>query len=291
MLPIMKFYVLALAITCACNKSADHAPAPPPDVVVLEAGAAPQRVLRYQLAKGAHASFELATDTDLTAGDLGGPLPTVAYTIDLACDDVLPDGRMKIHATVSDVTARDVAGSQIPAAGLLAQLAALKGATVSSTLSPDGHVTDANVQLTGKQLTENQKAQLDGLGASLQQVAVPLPPTAVGAGAKWRTSKSLALAGLQLTAVTTVSLAGVQGNVLTYDVSTEVHGADQTTAQNGVSVEVKNLTGTGTGHGTIDLASLATTGQTSSQLSSEMTTEGDTTRMKLATKLTTTAKP
>lgn len=287
----MKSCVLALvAITCACNRSSDQAPARSPDVVVVAPGAGPQRVLRYQLAKGAHASFELATDSSLTAGDLGGALPTIAYTIDLACDGVLPDGRMKLHATVADVTARDVKDSQIPAAGLQSQLAALKGATVTSLLSPDGHVSDSKVELPGKQLTENQKGQLDALGNSLEQVAVPLPPTPVGAGASWRTSKALTIAGLKLTAVTTVSLAGVQGNVLTFDVATEVHGADQTTMQNGVSVEVKNLTGTGTGHGTIDLSSLATTGTLHSELSSEMTTEGDTTRMKLATTLTTTAK-
>jgi hypothetical protein len=59
----------------------------------------------------------------------------------------------------------------------------------------------------------------------------------------------------------------------------EVHGADQTATQDGISVEVQHITGTSNGKGTLDLAHLAFDLTSSAELHMEMTTGSDRTPM------------
>jgi hypothetical protein len=203
----------------------------------------------------------------------------LTFTLALVVDDVLPDGKMKLTSTVIDLTT-PAPPDQPGAPRTLSESAALKGLAIHSTLSPDGTLADVQAVPTDKPMSETAKAEIDQLLQSLPKVAMPLPPTPVGIGAKWRSSRPLGPASpLALTSVTTIDLSGLSGSTLTYELGSTVHGADQTVKQDGVDVDVKGITGTATGHGTVDLERLAITGTLSSELKMEMTTGSDRTAM------------
>src|SRR5690349_3472647 len=132
--------VAALAVAAGCKRHDEDAgkAVEPPDLQVVSQGNAPRRALSYKLAKGTKRALELTIDLDLEAGDMGGPLPTVAMSLLVAVEDVLPDGTMKVHTTIVDATAKDRYESQVPASALSGPLEQMKGIALASTLSAKG---------------------------------------------------------------------------------------------------------------------------------------------------------
>jgi len=281
----MRYLVLA-AVLVGC-KSHEPPPAPPPtDVVVVAPGTPPQRALRYAVAKGTKTTIELSVDWKVTAGEITSALPTIVTTLDIACDDVAADGTMKLHAKVLDASAHERADSQVAPASIASLLEPLKGTTLTLTLAPDGRVAPPTVDQGTKPLSPAVTEQLQALAASFQQLAMSLPTAPVGVGAKWRTSRKIQQNGLALTTVTTVDITGLDATTAAFTLGSEVHGADQTVTQNGVAVDVKDVTGTAQGKGTIDLAKGVTTGELHFDLRSQMTSSGQTTPMRVHSDVT-----
>jgi hypothetical protein len=289
--------LIASVMLLAC-KSHDAPPLPSrTDLIVVSPGVLPQRVLRYHLAKGTKSRFELELEGQLVAGDITSASLPLTFTLAITVDDVLPDGRMKLTTTVQDMTTH-AAPDQPGAPRALADAAALKGLVLTSTLSPDGTIADvkavqapvppdapdAGAKGSAHQaLGDADKAMIDQLVQALPKLAMPLPPTPVGIGAKWRSARSLApVSPLALTSVTTIDLDGIDGATLTYELTSTVHGDDQTVKQDGVDVAVKGITGTATGHGTFDLEKLAPLGRLSAELHMDMTTGSDRTEMMMS---------
>jgi hypothetical protein len=187
---------------------------------------------------------------------------------------------------VADASVRDPGDSQA-AAAVAGPLEQIKGLAISTTLAPDGKITDAKLDAGGKQLTAAGQQQYDALAGNLEDLALRLPTEPVGAGAKWRSSRQVHRGGLATTATATVEVTKLEGTRLGYAVAIESTGPDQTVTQAGASVDVKHIHGAGQGTGTIDLATLATTGELALELASEMATQGDATPMKLTVKMTT----
>jgi len=281
----MRYLVLA-AVLVGC-KSHEPPPAPPPtDVVVVAPGTPPQRALRYAVAKGTKTTIELSVDWKVTAGEITSALPTIVTTLELGCDDVAADGTMKLHAKVLDATAHERADSQVAPAAIASQLEPLKGTTMTLALSPDGRVAPPAIEPGAKPLPPGVDEQLKALGSSFQQLAMSLPTEPVGNGAKWRTSRKLTQNGLALTTVTTVDITSLDATTVGFSIASEVHGADQTVTQNGMSVDMKDVTGTAQGKGTIDLAKGVTTGELHFDLRSQMSAAGSATPMRVQSDIT-----
>jgi hypothetical protein len=122
----------------------------------------------------------------------------------------------------------------------------------------------------------------------MPKLAMPLPRTPVGIGAKWRSSRALGPASpVTLQAVTTIDVTGISGSVVTYEVGSTVHGVDQVVKQESVDVDVRNITGTATGRGTFDLQKPTLTGSLSAELHMDMTTGSDRTPMAMTLELRT----
>ena len=269
----------AVVLVVAC-KSQEPPPAPPPsDLVVVSPGVPPQRVLRYQIPKGMKAVQELEIESQLTAGEIKSAPPPLEFTLAIECVDVTADGHMKMTTTIDELKS-----TESPAAGL--EAAAIKGLAISWTLAPDGEISDAKSD-TAK-LSPTAKAEVDQLVGSLSKIAMPLPPTPVGIGAKWRTSRALGPATqLALQSVTTIDVTGIAGSVVTYELGSTVHGADQTTKIDTTEIDVKAVTGSASGRGTFDLQKLATVGSLKAELHMDMTTGSDKTPMAMTLDLRT----
>ena len=277
--------VLLAALGC---KSQEATPPPrPSDLIVVSPGVLPQRLLRYQLAKGTKSTLELEVEGKLVAGDITSAAPPLVFTLETVVDDVTADGNMKLTTTIQELTTH-VALDQPGGPASAAEAAALKGVKITSTLAPDGTVMDVKVASDAAALSATARAQLEPLLQSLPKLAMPLPATPVGIGAKWRSSHALGpVSPVVLQSVTTIDLTGLSGSLVTYEVGSMVHGADQQVKQDGVEVDVKSITGTAKGRGTFDLQKLSIAGTLQAELHMDMTTGSDRTPMTMTLDLRT----
>jgi hypothetical protein len=278
--------ILLAALGC---KSQEPPPPPPPgDLVVVSPGVLPQRLLRYQLAKGTKSTVELEVEGKLTAGDMTPSVaPPLVFSLETVVDDVTADGHMKLTTTILELTTH-AAADQPGTPAATSEAAALKGFKIASTLTPDGTITDVKIASDDKALSDAAKAQLEPLVQAIPKLAMQLPPTPVGIGAKWRSSRALGpVSPLVLQSVTTIDLTGLSGSLVTYELGSTVHGADQKTKQDDVEVDVKSITGTAKGRGTFDLQKLAITGTLTAELHMDMTTGSDRTPMAMTLELRT----
>lgn len=253
---------------------------------MVSPGVLPQRQLRYHLAKGTTSKLELEVEGTLTAGDIPpSAAPPLVFALEIVVDDVTADGHMKLTTTIHELTTH-AAADQPGAPAATTEAAALKGLKIASTLAPDGAITDVSIASDAKALSVAAKAQVDALVQAMPKLAMPLPATPVGIGAKWRSSRALGPASpLALQSVTTIDLTGLSGSLVTYAVSSTVHGADQKVTQDGLEVDVKSITGTASGRGTFDLQKLAIAGTLEAELHMEMTTGSDHTPMTMTLEL------
>jgi uncharacterized protein DUF6263 len=282
--------LLIAAVVFGCKKGDDDGAAVrAPDVHVVSAGQEPRQLLRYQAAKGTKRDLELALDIAATAGDMGGPMPTIVLTLSLVIEDVTPQG-MKLRSTVVDAAARDRDDTRVDTKALAGPLDLMKGVVLTTTMAPSGKLTGTTIELGQKQLSGRAKSQLAALTTSFDQLMMTLPGEPVGASAVWRNSRPLEQNGMKLTAVNSVELIGITGDTISYEIDTEVHGDDQVVKQGDMQLDIKDITGTGTGKGTIDLRTLAVTSELDSEFRSSMQAGGEGSampmRMTISTKVT-----
>jgi hypothetical protein len=282
--------LLVLALLAIGCKTHDEPPPPTTDLILVAPGLPPLKPLRYAAVKGTKTTLELAIESRLEAGEIKSASPGLVFTLEVAIDDVTADGSMKTTTTIQDLTTR--ATRDQPGGGhVLDEAETIKGLAITATLSPDGRLTDVKPNLADKKLSEAAAAQITQLAVALPQLAMPLPTAPVGIGAKWRSSRALAPAStLALTAVTTIDITAITGPVVTFVMTSTVHGADQTVTQDSVSVDVKAITGTASGTGTIDLSKLALAGKLGAELHMTMTAGGETSPMMMGLELTTSTR-
>lgn len=288
--------VLGLAlVTGACGPD-KAAPAPPPaeraptpavdGLTVLEPGAAPLHLLRYTLAPGARTTVELALDLDIDAGGLGGTLPTVIVQSEIAVLEVRPDASALIRTTILDVRAQDRAGTLMPARSMTEHMQLLRGIALVGELRPDGGLGELALGPTATPLPPALAQQLDSVRRGLAQLAMPLPTTPVGIGARWTYGRTIRPAAstdlaVDMHARTTITLTDLALPRVTFTSTTEVTGADQRVTQAGLTVAVSKIAGTGHGAGTLDLGQLTLTGELAQSLTSVMEAGGETTPMRM----------
>jgi hypothetical protein len=122
-------------------------------------------------------------------------------------------------------------------------------------------------------------------------MAMPLPDEPIGVGAVWRNSKPLEQNGMKMTVVNSVEVTALTSEKLSYSLDTQVHGDDQTLTQGELSVEIKDVTGTGTGQGTINLQTLAVSSELATELRSAMQAIGEGSATPMSMKVVTRVTP
>ena len=260
----------------------------PNGMEMVSLGALPRQAVHYSLTDHEKSIVELALEMNLTAGTMGGAVPTVAVMFQVAVEGVMPTGHANVRMTVLDAVSRDRPDSQAPAASTAAQLDALKGISIIATIAPDGKLSNTRVDPSAKQVSDTNAAQVSSLIASFQQVTMPLPDVPLGIGATWKSSRAIDQAGMKMTAVNTVTLTKLEGSRLTFSSTAELHGDDQTVTISGVAIRIEHVAGTGEGHGTISLDRLTMTGEINAMFKAEMSAQDERTPMQVTTKLTVT---
>jgi hypothetical protein len=214
-------------------------------------------------------------------------MPIVVFDMTETVDAILPSGQRMFHARIDDVHVRESADSDVPAVALEPPLAPLRGLSLAGLLSTSGRVAGTHLERASSAppLAPETSEQVTSLVASFESTVMPLPDVPVGAGAVWRSSKHIDQNGIRMTVVNTVTLTAAQATHVEYALDTDVHGADQSVHQGEIEVAIKDIVGTGSGKGTIDLATLSVASELAQSLHSEMTATGDTqaTRLDMTT--------
>ncbi len=268
-----------------------HKAEPPPkpvaetNVELVQRGAAPQRTLRYHIAKGVSTTIAVGIDAEV----MGRKSPSITTTMVFAGDDVHPDGNMVVRSTVQSTHAVGADGSEVPAE----MTNMFDGISIVATISPVGTLTDAKVDLAGKALPPALDSQVQALTKSFEQVAMILPNGPVGVGAVWKTRKTIEQNKMTMTAVTTLTLTAIDGDKITFTRSSEITGPDQTVGEAPQSVLLKNLAGTGTAKGSIDLAKFAVSSEANDEYhadAADPATPTKTEKLAVSMKMTLTTK-
>jgi hypothetical protein len=270
--------VIGIALlVAACGKSEKPPPPPPPPAEGLELvdpGLPPLAVLHYQLAKGTRTAIEMSLDAELTASWGNRRMPTLVIDTDVIAEDVLPDGSFRVRTAVTSVTATEQMSEPMQI---------LVGTSLIGTLTPSGVLGNVVSDLGGKVVPPSLDQQLATLRTSFEQLAMPLPAQPIGLGALWRFNKAIDQGGMKMTSATTIKVTAITGTTMTFALSSEVTGPDQSVTQAGTTIKIKNIAGKARGTGTLDLATMTIVGELTAELHSDMTDTTSTERVGMTT--------
>jgi hypothetical protein len=278
---LARLLVIAIVAVGCGSEPPKPPPAPPSAVSVLEPGTEPRRTLRYRIEREMRAQITAELDVTIDAGGQGGVLPTMVLGLETRAEAALPDDRTRMRITIVDVSARERAGSLITAAALDAESHHLRGIAFVGVLAPDGTLADLTVDLGGRTLPPKLGNQVDTLAKSFQQVAMSLPPTPVGIGARWQYKKQIDQGGMKMTATTDVKLVALDEKRVSYVMTTTLAGDDQAVTQAGTTIKLTKIAGDGTSTGIIDLTRMTMTGEQTLAFHAEMAGADQNARMGL----------
>lgn len=268
--------VAVAAGSSAGTGSAAAGPAARPSgVEVLDAGAAPRQRLQHRLTAGTHTVLVVEVDLDRTGPTGDGPLPTLVTTLDVRVESVTGD-RAKLKTTVTKVGASSRDGAAVPTEAIAAQAALLEGAVVTSTVLPDGSISELSVKLPARDVPPDLAAAATRQLSVMEKMALRLPAAPIGVGGAWRYTVDDAPTGIPVHAQTTVTVTALTATHLTYELTTTLRGDDHRMQAAGMDLMVTKLAGSGKGKGTVDLTSWAQTSELVQSLAFDMAASGET---------------
>lgn len=279
--------VIALLAAVSCEKAADpvvELPSTPRNdgVQLVSLGDEGKRVLQYRLRKGTRAAMEMAMVMDLDAGRVM-KMPTIVMTMEIAVDDVLANGSARVTTRITNTAITDRPGATLDAKTLAPMTQMMNGLGYTFTLSPEGLLSDGKV--TGA-ATGDMQAQLAQMTRAIEQVAMRLPVVPVGVGAEWSAKRTVTQNGIEMTTVTTTKLIAIDGDQITFSSQTTLSAPNQKLTQQGMSMDVKDVGGGGTGKGVIDLSTMAMRGELTSEFRGRIEGGGQATPMNITMALT-----
>lgn len=169
------------------------------------------------------------------------------------------NGSYQIALLVSSATARDVAGSKLPATKLQPALASLVGMTIGGTVAANGTSSELALHVEHPDGMTGSALQLVGL-AWPEWIALPSEP--VGVGATWvATTKAHMAEKLEISRVATYELTAHTGSTWTLKRTLAVSGPDQDLD----GAKASKIAGTGSGTLTLTDGGIYATGSSASE--------------------------
>ncbi len=193
-------------------------------VKLVDAGKGKKAKLAFAPKANAKQHVEIAMDFRARQDTEDDISPTMILTGDATVKGGTM-GSYDISLAVASATAKDVAGSKLPAAKLQPALGSLVGMTIGGVVGPDGTTKELALHIDKPDAMTGSALQLLGL-AWPGWVALPADP--IGVGAKWEaTTKTHLAEKLAVTRVTSYELTAHTGNAWTVKETVKVTGVDQ----------------------------------------------------------------
>ncbi len=247
----------------------------PSIVTVLSTGAAPRKALRYVVPAATKARMDMTTTMSSTTNVGGMTIPTgmpgMKMTADVAVSGVAPNGDISYDLAFTGMTLDSApdANPLIAQAlqGLVAGITSIKG---SATISSRGVVKSTKLDVADPALQQT----LSQMASSVENLSMPFPEEAVGAGARWEVRQAVATGGQTVFQKTEYEVVSIEGSAVSLKVKTEQTAPPQSVsnaALGGAEMYLEKLSGTGTGTGVVHLDSLVPTSEMTSNTSMAMT--------------------
>ena len=249
----------SLAVTPASLLSAQGtapAPASPSsDVTLLDAGAAPRRVLRYTFTKGATETISMRQQMGMAMEMNGMAMPAQsipATLMDTKVDvvDVAANGAADVRVEIVKVDLDTTGANPMMLAQMRPALAPLNGVSMTYRIAPNGSV--GNLVFSANAPPEVQAAQALG---STEQLSVALPTEAVGVGARWKASRAVQQNGITIQQEMEYTVTSLATDSVVLDLVLVQSAKDQKLALPGVppgtDATLRSLDGRGTSSVTI----------------------------------------
>lgn len=237
-------------------------------VVLIDAGKAPRRALRYKLRVGAKEKIRVATDMSMSM-EMGAnslpetAIPTIEMLMNVDVTKKVSSNEFRYKFEIAEVAARKRAGVMDSMVSIVQQaLDSAKGMTGTAIVDTRGFNRDINVKMPAG-LPAQMQQMMQGMNKGLDQMSAPFPAEAVGAGARWRVKQVIEQSGMKLNQVLTFELVSLKGDTGKLKVKVVQSAEKQTINASGMSAELTSYKGIGSGTSNFDLRKLVPISQMS----------------------------
>ena len=256
---------LLVLLFASCPVGAEEA-ARPPEIKLINAGAAPRRELR--LAPKTGQSDRMVMDMTMSmAMDMGGrkapatKSPPIRMGMEIKVDDVKPGGDIHYTARFTEAGAvGDDPAQKAMAAMINASMGAMKEVSIEAVVSDQGHPRSFELKGLDK-LPAAMKQQMGGMESQFSQMAAPMPAEAVGVGAKWEVAQHINANGIAVDQTCAYEITAITGDRIDMKISLLQSGKEQLMKNEalpaGTTIKVLKLASTGEGSATFDLAHIS----------------------------------
>jgi hypothetical protein len=254
-------------------------------IQLLDAGAEPRRELKFQPAANTKQTMTMTMgmSMEMMMGESPlpkTPIPKVVMKIDLAVGKIEPSGDINYTFSYGDIKAigdRDTPPEML--AAMQKSLKNLKGMSGNVVISSGGRVKSQNLVLP-KTMDPLMKQTLEQLNKSMDQFSAQLPLERVGLGAKWQTTNSLQVPGIQLNQSATYEIVELNDRGMTIKTKITQTAPQQDLNLPGAGKEVRarlnSLTSNGEGRSVVVFDSLLpVSGQVSTTTNTNMSIQNN----------------
>jgi hypothetical protein len=213
-----------------------------PIVTLLEPGAEPRKLLRFQPKAGDKHIVAFSMKMAMEPGPFTN-LPPITGTMQITIKKVSANGDIDYERVITDVSVPAVSG---PTAQFMELVSKLKGLTTSGVMTSRGFSgrTETKSPKSNKLLPAIARLFQSQMSAGLDIMAAPLPEEAIGAGGKWEVKP--VEESPDGVAKVVYEIVSIEKNRLTAKTTATASELDQKT-------KAPAMTGRGTGDITIDL--------------------------------------
>jgi hypothetical protein len=224
---------------------------------LLDAGAEPRQEVKFRpLANSKQTmTMTMGMSMDMAMGETPLPktnIPKIVIKIDLTVGEVEASGDIHYSFSYTDLNAiADNKTSPELTAAIQKSFNTLKGIRGDLVVSSTGQVKSQKLILP-KTIDPMTKQTLDQFTKSIEQLSTRLPSNAVGLGAKWQTTHSVTMAGLQLSQAATYEVIAIDARGMTVKCKVAQSAPPQDllvpgAAANGAKIKLDSLNSSGGG--------------------------------------------
>ena len=261
----MKSIVVAVVLACgfaqaACDRGAGTTTTAVatngPTIKVVDAGKDPKQTLRFTATKGLTKTMMMAMDMSMTFTIGGTPrtqaIPTIQMPLAITVTDVDKNGDIHFDFVLKDPEVVTSDPYDPTASAVKSALAGMAGLSGKAVVTNRGY--SKQVEMTVPPGANPQVAQfVDSMKQSIGQMSAPLPEEPVGVGAKWETTTKLEQSNMTMLQIATNRLSSLDGNNITLDIAITQTAPRQKIRKDGITVDLKRYTATGSAQTTMDL--------------------------------------
>jgi hypothetical protein len=173
---------------------------------VLEQGAEPRAVRKYQFAGNKPEKRTLTIRQSMSQGGRGQEQPALAMTVEFVVKESKPKAtKFEMKVVKVDLADKDKVDPRMVAQAAQ-EFAAFAGLAATFDVAPNGEVGEVAMSGTDKMQKEGAPEMLQALQQFVELILAPLPTTAIGVGAKWEGTQTLREGGIEQTAKRTLEL-------------------------------------------------------------------------------------